>query len=118
VTEGAFSLAVLETAREYRFFEGLGLSALASCYAGLNRRIAGETDPEALYLRVGWGCGWEAATGFNTDEYLRDRVRATWNLGRPNADVFPKTRHLVYAQKQVRQPWGWLRLAPERAAAA
>lgn len=79
--------------------------------------------PEACYLQIGWGSGWESMTGNWLPENIKQDMRHHYGLGKRIRDeyersvfhpVFPKTRRLIINDGHPCLPFGWIRLfSPE-----
>ncbi len=96
---------------EKEFFEDVGFKEAAQFYQRsiLNRKFA---ENEYL-IRLSWGGGWRFMTGDWLTPAQKERVRRLYNLGRREAEEFPKTRRLVVENGLPFLPPGWATVTVE-----
>ncbi|OUD14212.1 hypothetical protein [Thioflexithrix psekupsensis] len=69
-----------------------------------------------MFIRLGWGSGWESMTGgwLDDDELQTARQAYGSKMGKVGVDVFPKTRRLVVSEGSPCLPFGWIKIySPE-----
>ncbi len=98
------------------FYKDYGLPTIVKFYSELGEMLEDVEGEGGFLLNVGWGGGWETKTVTNPltldldKEY--EQIRQTFNLGRRNSDIFPKTRRIVLRNNQPWRPMGWVSLVP------
>ncbi|WP_456440155.1 type III-A CRISPR-associated RAMP protein Csm5, partial [Caldithrix abyssi] len=96
---------------EKEFFEQVGFREATQFYERsiLNRKFA-----ENEYLvRLSWGGGWRFMTGDWLTPAQKEKVRRLYNLGKGEAEDFPKTRRLVVENGLPYLPPGWATVTVE-----
>ncbi len=96
---------------ETEFFKKAGAAAPADFYDRLIRRI--ETETDGFFLRIAWGGGWRSMTGdWIPENDLRTLRTINTRLGKPGAEIFPKTRRLAVKDGFPHLPPGWVKIRP------
>lgn len=97
-------------ADDIKFFSEYHADEIVAKCKALQKQIEQESD--AMFIRLGWGSGWEAMTGdWMTEEEVAS-VRAAYGnkMGKPGVDIFPKTRRLAVSGGQPCVPFGWIKV--------
>ena len=72
------------------------------------REGLGETS---FLLHLAWGSGWHGMTvGRLLNPHLLSDLRWKFRLGKPRVPEFPKTRRIVFEDRQPKYPLGWIKL--------
>jgi CRISPR type III-A-associated RAMP protein Csm5 len=94
--------------KEAKFFKKYGNENAKKECLELFKKI--KKEPDAAYIRVGWGNGWKGMTGDWLDNTDKKNMRRLYDLGSRGVSEFPKTRRLIVKNGKPCLPFGWLRI--------
>jgi len=89
-------------------------SSTQAFYSDLHKKLTKLSDNE-LFLRVGWGEGYDSMSiglALKKDKEKFMEIKENLKFGRPYTDIFPKSRRLVYRNKDYK-PLGWVKFVVE-----
>lgn len=95
--------------QEIEFFQRYSQKTVVQQCSTLLQSI--QQADNAAYVRLAWGSGWRGMTGDWQDTETLKEMRRLYGLGKPESDVFPKTRRLA-VQGDPCLPLGWIKLSP------
>ncbi len=115
-TINAYSLEKLNN--EMLFFQKLNSSKKLNELLKNIDSLISETDKlkkDEMILRLSWGSGWLGMTGGYLDDgwlkTFREKYGGKRGMGKPEFQIFPKTRRIVFEDDQPKYLTGWIKIS-------